>query len=420
MTTEQNSLTRRAALCATGALATLPIVGRARAQGAPSLKIGVVTDMSGPYRDIGGPMSIAAARQAIADYADPHGIKVEVLQGDHQNKPDVGAGIVREWIDQQGVDVVVDAVGTAVSLAVQNIVTAKNKVFLATAASSTVLTGANCSANSIQWTFDTYLLSSSTASAICKAGGKKWYIINADYQFGWQLRNDATAVVEKNGGTLVGGSAYPFPQTSDFSSLLLTAQSSGADVCAFANGGADTANSVKQANEFGLGSSMKLVALQMLISDVNAIGLAGAAGFNLTETFYWDLNDGTRAFSEKMKARVPDTRPGMLHAGAYSATLHYLKTAQDMGIADAKVSGRAMIARMKVTPSDDECFGKCAIRADGRRLMPAYLFQVKTPAESKGPWDYYKLIATTPADQVARPLADGKCPLIGPDGSMRT
>ena len=234
------------------------------------------------------------------------------------------------------------------------------------------------------------------------------------------MRNDTTALVEKYGGTVVGASAYPFPQTSDFSSLLLTAQTSGADVCAFANGGADTANSVKQANEFGLGSTMKLVTLQMLVSDVHAIGLQGAAGFNLTETFYWDLNDGTRVFSARLKSAMPDTRPGMLHAGAYSATLHYLKVAQEMGIADAKASGRTTVARMKATPTEDDCFGKCAIRADGRRLMPAYLFQVKSPAESKGPWDYYKLVATTPADQAVRRLTDGKCPLIGPDGSMRT
>ena len=415
---QRGGLTRRGALQAAGALTAASWSGTASAQKAAILRLGVLTDLSGPYQGIAGPLSVAATRQAIQDFGAQAGFSVEVLMGDHQNKPDVGSGIVRQWLDRDGVDAVIDAAGSAVGLAVQGVTREKNKVFLNTGSSSTLFSGAQCSPNAIQWTYDTYLLAASTGTAVVKSGGKRWFFVNADYQFGQQLRRDASAIVEANGGTVMGGVAYPFPGTTDFSSMLLQAQGSGADVLAFANGGADTVNSVKQATEFGLNKSMRVAALLMFISDVHATGLETAAGLLLTETFYWDLNPATRAFAARLKSKVADTRPGMLHAGAYSATLHYLKTVHALGIDAAKADGRATVARMKATPSDDDCFGVCKIRQDGRRLMPAYLFQVKTPDQSTGPWDYYKHLATTPADEAAQPLAKGNCPLLGESGTM--
>jgi branched-chain amino acid transport system substrate-binding protein len=405
-------LSRRTLLGTAAAATTLPLV-RARAQ-SPVLKIGVLNDQSGPYTNTGGPTSVICAKQALEDFGvSSKGLNVEIITADHQNKPDLAVSISRQWIDRDGVDVILDVPTSSVALAVQGVVREKNKIFLAVGPATTALTGPQCSPNFITWAYDTYMLAKSTGAAMVKSGGDSWYFITADYAFGKQLQSDTTDMVKGAGGKVLGSTAYPFPGTSDFSSFLVQAQSSGAKVLGLANAGADTVNSIKQANEFGLNKSMKLAALLMFITDVHALGLSTAKGLNLTESFYWDLNDGTRAFTNRVKSKTPNNWPNMIHAGCYAATLHYLKTAHDMGVAEAKKDGVATVQRMKKMPAEDDCFGKTTIREDGRNLVPAYLFEVKAPAESKGPWDYFKLVATTPPDQAARPLADGHCPFIG-------
>jgi branched-chain amino acid transport system substrate-binding protein len=406
-------VSRRALLGTAAAAATLPLIRPARAQ-SPVLKIGVLNDQSGPYTNTGGPTSVICAKQALEDYGvAAKGLNVEIITADHQNKPDLAVSISRQWIDRDGVDVILDVPTSSVALAVQGVVREKNKVFLAVGPATTALTGTQCSPNFITWVYDTYMLAKSTGGTMVKAGGDTWYFIAADYAFGKQLQADTTDMVKAAGGKVLGSTAYPFPGTSDFSSFLVQAQSSGAKVLGFANAGADTVNSIKQANEFGVNKSMKLAALLMFITDVHAIGLETAKGLNLTESFYWDLNEGTRAFTNRVKPKTPNNWPNMIHAGCYAATLHYLKTAHDMGAAEAKKDGVATVQRMKKMPVEDDCFGKTTIREDGRNLVPAYLFEVKTPAESKGPWDYFKLVATTPPDEAARPLADGHCAFIG-------
>ncbi|HEY1934807.1 MAG TPA: ABC transporter substrate-binding protein [Acetobacteraceae bacterium] len=407
------TISRRALLGTAAAAGTLPLIGRARAQSKPVLKIGVLNDLSGPYMNTGGPTSIICAKQAVEEFAAAHDMNVEVIAADHQNKPDLAVSICRQWFDRDGVDVLMDVPTSSVALAVQSVVKDKNKVFLAVGPASTALTGAQCSPNFITWVYDTYMLAKSTGGAMVKAGGDSWYFLTADYAFGKQLQSDTTGFVKAAGGKVLGSSPYPFPGTSDFSSFLVQAQSSGAKVLGLANAGGDTVNSIKQANEFGVNKSMKLAALLMFITDVHALGLATAKGLVLTESYYWDMNEGTRNFCNKIKAKSPNNWPNMIHAGCYSATLHYLKTAHDMGAAEAKKSGVATVARMKKMPVEDECFGKTTIREDGRHLVPAYLFEVKAPAESKGPWDYYKLRGTTPAEEAARPLSEGGCSFIG-------
>ncbi len=403
----------RRTLLGTAAVATALPFGHARAQ-SPVLKIGVLNDQSGPYTNTGGPTSVICARQALEDFGPAtKGLNVEIVTADHQNKPDLAVSISRQWIDRDGVDVILDVPTSSVALAVQGVVREKNKVFLACGPATTALTGTQCSPNFITWVYDTYMLAKSTGGAMVKAGGDSWYFITADYAFGKQLQSDTTDMVKAAGGKVLGSTAYPFPGTSDFSSFLVQAQSSGAKVLGLANAGADTVNSIKQANEFGVNKSMKLAALLMFITDVHALGLETAKGLHLTESFYWDLNDGTRAFTNRVRPKTPNNWPNMIHAGCYSATLHYLKTAHDMGAAEAKKDGVATVNRMKKMPVEDECFGKTTIREDGRNLVPAYLFEVKAPAESKGPWDYFKLVATTPPDQAARPLADGHCAFVG-------
>jgi branched-chain amino acid transport system substrate-binding protein len=401
----------RRTLLTTAAATALPLV-RARAQ-TPVIKIGVLNDQSGPYMNTGGTTSVVCAKQAVEDFgAAAKGLNVEVITADHQNKPDLAASIARQWYDRDGVDVILDVPTSSVALAVQGVTKDKNKMFLAVGPATSALTGAQCSPNFITWVYDTYMLAKSTGGAMVKAGGDSWYFITADYAFGHQLQSDTTNMVKASGGKVLGSAAYPFPGTTDFSSFLVQAQSSGAKVLAFANAGADTVNSIKQANEFGVNKSMKLAALLMFITDVHALGLDTAKGLHLTESFYWDLNQGTRAFTNRVKPKTPDNWPNMIHAGCYSATLHYLKTAHDMGAAEAKKDGVATINRMKKMPVEDECFGKTTIREDGRNMVPAYLFEVKTPAESKGPWDYFTLVATTPADEAAQPLADGHCAFV--------
>ncbi len=405
-------LTRRTLLGS--ALAAAPLV-RARAEAATVLRLGVLTDLSGPYRDTAGPGSVACTQQAAAEaMAAFPGLTVEVVQADHQNKPDIGAGIAREWFDRGGVDAIVDVPNSGVGLAIAEVAREKDRVFLITGAGSADLTGKRCAATSVHWTFDTYMLSRSNGGALVESGRKTWFFVTADYAFGHALERDATSFIDQAGGKVLGAVAYPFPHTTDFSAFLLQAQASGAQVLALANAGADTINAIKQAREFGLRKSgVTIAAMLMFIADVHALGLAAAQGLVLTETFYWDFDDRTRAFTRRVQPRMPaDWRPDMEHAGCYAAALHYLKAAAAMGPAAAKQSGAATVARMKAMPTDDDAFGRNRIRADGRLLHPAYLFEVKSPAESRGPWDYYKLVATTPADAAARPLAQGGCPLV--------
>jgi branched-chain amino acid transport system substrate-binding protein len=402
-------ISRRSVLGA-AAVAALPL-SRARAQ-QPTIKIGVLTDLSGPYQDTTGHTGVVCAQQAVQDYAAANGLAVEVISADHQNKADIGAGIARQWFDRDGVDMILDVPNSAVALAVNGVARDKNKVFIGSGCATTALTGDQCSPNTIQWTYDTYMLAHSTGGALVKAGGASWYFIGADYTFGHTLAGDTGAVVTEAGGKVVGSAFYPSPGTTDFSSLMLQAQASGAKVLGFANSGAETINCIKQAHEFGLTPSVRLAALLMYVTDVHALGLDMAQGLTLTETFYWDLNDRTRAFAERVKSKTPTNMPNMVHAGCYAGTLHYMKAVKAMGIAAAKASGAATVARMKAMPTDDDCFGVGSIRADGRKIHPAYLFEAKKPDESKGPWDLMRLIATTPADQAFRPESAGGCALV--------
>jgi branched-chain amino acid transport system substrate-binding protein len=398
----------RRTLLGAAAAATLPLA-RARAQNA-SIKIGCLTDLSGPYKDLAGPVAIQCVHQALEDFgAAGKGMKVEVVSADHQNKPDIGVSIASQWFDRDGVDIIVEVANSGVALAVAGVAKAKNKVYINSGAATSDLTGAQCNANTIHWAYDTYMLAKSTGGALAKAGGDNWYFITADYAFGRALERDTTGFIKASGGKVAGSSAYPFPGTTDFSSLLIQAQASGAKVLGLCNAGADTINSIKQAKEFGL--TMQIAGLLLFISDVHSLGLAVAQGIAVTDSFYWDMNDRTRAFSKRLEAKAPGVRPTMVHAGVYSSTLHYLKVAAEMG-ASIKADGAATVARLKAMPTDDDCFGPGSIRVDGRKLHPSYLWTIKTPAESKGPWDYYKPVSSTPADQAFRPLADGGCPLV--------
>ena len=404
------TLTRRSLLgTAAAAAATLPRAGRAAE---PVLRIGVMNDQSGPYRDDTGMTGVACARQAVQEFTAGRGMAVEVVFADHQNKPDLGVSIARQWFDRDGVDAIVDVPTSSVALAVNTVCREKNKVMLNSGAATTDLTGAQCSPNLVHWTYDTYMLARSTGGAMVRAGGDTWFFITADYVFGKQLQRDTSRFVEEAGGKVLGSAIYPFPGTTDFSSFLIQAQASGAKVLGLANSGADTLNCIKQAREFGLMKQMRIAAMLMYNSNVHALGLDTAQGLLLTESFYWNLNDRTRAFMERIKPKVPNQWPNMVQAGDYAATLHYLKAVADMGVAAAKADGRAAVARMKAMPTDDDCFGQGTIRADGRTLHPSYLFQAKTQAESTGPWDCMKLVTTTPADQAFRPLDQGGCPLV--------
>jgi branched-chain amino acid transport system substrate-binding protein len=403
-------LSRRTLLTASAAAGALPAL-RARAQANGSLKIGCLTDMSGPYKDLAGPGAIAAVHQALQEFGIAgKGIKVEVLSADHLNKPDVGATVARQWYDRDGVDLIVEVANSGVALAVAGVAKEKNKVYLNSGAATSDLTAAACNTNTIHWVYDTFMLAQSTGGAMVKAGGDSWFFITADYAFGKALQRDTTDFVQGAGGKVLGSVAYPFPGTSDFSSYLIQAQSSGAKVLGMANAGTDTINTIKQAKEFGI--KMRLAGLLLFLTDVHSLGLDVAQGIVLTDSFYWDMNPRARAFSDRFSAVVKGVRPTMVQAGVYSSTLHYLKTVTAMGVAQAKADGAATIAQMKKMPTDDDCFGPGSIRIDGRKLHPSYLWEVKKPSESKGPWDYYKPIASTPADQAFRPLDKGGCPLV--------
>jgi len=405
------AIQRRTLLAAgTAAVAARSGFRSARAQAANTIRIGVLSDMSGPYRDTTGPGSVVLTQQAVQDFGS-RGFNVEVLQADHQNKPDVGANIARQWFDQ-GVDVVVDLPTSSVALAVNNIAREKNKVHLNSGAATSDLTGTQCSPNTVHWTYDTYMLAKSTGAAIVKTGGDSWYFITADYAFGHALERDTGNFVRAQGGRVLGAARYPFPATTDFSAFLLQAQASRAKVLGMANASTDTVNTIKAAREFGLHRTMKLAALLMGVVDVKSLGLESGQGLLLTESFYWDLNPRTRALTERVRAKNENRPPAMVPAGCYGAVLHYLKAVAEMGVAQAKASGVDAVARMKALPCDDDAFGPGTIRADGRKLHPAFLFEVKAPAESRNPWDLYKLAATTPGEEVFRPLADGNCPLV--------
>jgi branched-chain amino acid transport system substrate-binding protein len=404
-------LARRTALQAAAA-ATLPI-GKARAQPArKTLKVGIITDLSGPYADLSRP-SLACARQAVEDFgAAAKGWDVEIVLAEHQNKADIAVTVARRWFDQEGVDALLDVSTSATSLACVGIAREKNKAMLISGAGTTVLTGAQCSPNHVHWSWDTYVLANTSGSALLKRGGTSWYFIAPDYTFGQQLAKDGAAAVVKGGGQVMGTAFYPFPGTSDFSALLLQAQASGAKVLGLCNGGADTVSSIKQAREFGLHNTMMIASLLSYDTDIRAIGLESAQGLVATQTYYWDLNDRTRAFNTRIRSKVGALWPNMSNAGLYSSTLHYLKAVADMDLAQAKTDGAAVIARMKAMPTDDDAFGPGKIREDGRKLHPAYLMETKKPAESTGPYDVLKLIATVPADQAWRPLSEGGCPLV--------
>ena len=375
-----------------------------------TIKIGVMNDMSGTYADLSGQGSVIAARMAVEDFgAAAKGMKVEILGADHQNKPDIGSNVVRQWIDVDKVDVIVDVPTSSVALAVNGIVREKNKVFLVSGAAASDLTGAQCTPNTIHWTYDTWSLANGTGNAIVKTGGNTWFFLTADYAFGHALERDTTAVVEKNGGRVVGKVRHPFPGT-DFSSFLLQAQSSKAKIIGLANAGSDTINSIKQAAEFGIvRGGQNLAALLAFITDVHALGLQTAQGLIMTESWYWDLNDNNREFAKKFAPQYKGVHPTMVHAGVYSAVTHYLKAVEAL---QNDADGKAVVAKMKEMPTDDKLFGKGTVRADGRKIHDMYLFEVKKPAESKAPWDYYKLRATIPAAEAFRPLSDNACPLV--------
>jgi branched-chain amino acid transport system substrate-binding protein len=395
------------------AAATLPL-SRVRAQAKPVIRIGVLNDMSGTYRDVGGPGSVAAVRQAIEDFGTAaSGFTVEVVGGDHQNKPDVGASVVRQWFDRDAVDVVVDVPTSSVALAVAGIAREKNKVYLNTGAGTTDLTGAQCSPNTVHWSYDTYMLARSTAGATVKAGGDSWFFVTANYVFGQQLARDSTRFVTQAGGKVLGNALYPFPETTDFSSYLVEAQASGAKVVGLCNAGGDAVNSVKQAHEFGLtANGTRLAALLATLQVIDGLTLDVAQGLLLTESFYWDLNDRTRAYTKRLVAKTGGAPSNLEQAGCYASVLHYLKAAAAIGAAAAKADGAAVVARMKAMPTDDDAFGAGRVREDGRFMCPAYLFEVKKPSESRARWDYYRLVATTSADDAAPPLAEEKCPLV--------
>ena len=374
-----------------------------------SVKVGVLNDRSGVYTDISGEGSVIAARMAIEDFhAADKGIKVEVLSADHQNKPDTGSNIARQWYDQNGVDVILDVPNSAVALAVSRVTREKNRIFMNSGAGTSELTGKQCSPNTVHWTYDTYALSKSTATSIIKQGGKSWYFLTADYAFGHALETDATTFIKAGGGTVVGSVNTPFP-TSDFSSYLLQAQGSGAQVVGLANAGGDTVNAIKQAAEFGVvQGGQKLAGLLVFISDVHALGLPIAQGLNLTTAYYWDRDEGTRAFAERYAAQYGGKMPTMDQAGVYGSMLHYLKAVDALKGKDTA----GLMAKMRDIPADDPLFGHGHLRIDGRMVHDMYLYQVKTPAESKYPWDYYKLVNKIPGDEAFRPLADGGCDLV--------
>ena len=377
-----------------------------------TVKIGVLNDMSSLYADIGGPNSVLAVKMAVEDSGlAAKGWKIDVLSGDHQNKPDIGTNIARQWIDVDKVDAVVDTPTSSVALAISTLVKEKNAVHINSGGASADLTGKACTPNTVSVTYDTYMLANGTGKALTKAGGETWFFLTSDYAFGHALERDTSAVVTASGGKVLGAVRHPL-NTSDFSSFLLQAQSSKAKVIGLANAGGDTTNAIKQASEFGIvAGGQKLAALLLFINDVHSLGLKTAQGLTFTESFYWDMNDQTRAWSKRFEKLSPKgTMPSMTVAGNYAAVLHYLKALEALG--GNPHDGAKVVAKMKEIPTDDPLFGKGPLRVDGRRIIPAYLFEVKKPDESKYPWDYYKTIATISPEDAAKPLEASECPLV--------
>jgi len=375
------------------------------------VRIGVLNDMSGPYADTNGPGSVTAAQMAVQDYLkDTHSrLKIEIVSADHQNKPDIGASIARKWYDTEGVDAIVGVPVSSIALAVHQITREKGKALLVTDAGATDLTGKECSPNTVQWVFDTWMLAHGTGSAVVKQGGDTWFFLTADYAFGHSLEENTAQVVKAAGGKVLGSVNVPMG-ARDFSSFLLQAQASKAKIIGLANAGIDTINAIKQAAEFGItqGGGQQFAGLLVMITDVHSLGLQAAQGLLVTTPFYWDFNDGTRAWAKRFAAANGGKYPTMEHAGVYSAILHYLKAVE----AAQSDDGAKVVAKMKEMPTDDPLFGKGTIRADGRKIHPAYLVEVKKPSESKGPYDYYKVLQTIPADQAFRPINEGGCPLV--------
>ena len=374
-----------------------------------TIKIGNLTDMSGLYADVGGQGSTIAAQMAVEDSGlTKKGWKVDVISADHQNKPDVGTTTARQWIDVEKVDVIVDVLNSGVALAVKNVVTEKNSIMINSGAASSDLTNSQCSPNVVHWTYDTYMLANSTGTALVKAGGDTWFFLTADYAFGAALERDTTAAVTKAGGKVLGGVKHPL-NSSDFSSFLLQAQASKAKIVGLANAGGDTINSIKQAAEFGIvKGGQKLAGLLVFITDVHSIGLNLAQGLQLTEAFYWDQNEGTRAFAKRFGAKMNGKMPTSIQAGFYSAALQYLNAVK---AANTDNSDQVM-AKLKEIKWDDPVFGLSYIRQDGRKMHNMYLFEVKKPSESKGPYDYYNLISTMSGEEAFRPMDQGECPLV--------
>lgn len=404
---------RRSILAASAAYAVLP-VPRSKAQATTRVvRIGVLTDMSGPYKDLGGPNVVSCIRQAVQDSGvTERGIAVEILVADHQNKPDIGSGIVRQWFDRDRVDCIADINNSGVAIALTGLCREKDKVQLNTGAASSDIIGKYCTPNLIHWTFDSWQTAHATCVPVIERGGRSWFFITADYTFGKNTERDATAFIKAAGGTVAGSAAYPFPGTADFSSFILQAQASGAKVLGLATSGTDTINIVKQAAEFGLANNgIQIAGLGMYINDVYGVGAPMAQGVLLSEMFYWDMNERTRAFAGRVRSAMGGAAPNQEQAGGYSGVLNYLKVVSRLSEAEAK-SGRTVVEALKRSDLDDDALGQGSIRADGQALHPAYLFQVKTPAQSTGPWDLYNVLATVPADKAFRPMREEPdCPL---------
>ena len=386
----------------------------ARAQ-AQTVRIGVLSDMSGPYRDISGPNCVVMARQAVQDFGlAARGLSVEILQADHQNKPDVGVNVARQWFDRDGVDAILEVNNSAIAMAINGLAREKNKVHLNSGAASADLTGPACSPNMVHWTTDTWANAQSTGGALARAGAKRWFLITADYAFGHSVQREVTRVVQAAGGQVVGSAVYPFPQTTDFSSFLVSAAAARPDVVGFCNAGTDMINCTKQAQEFGLaGRGIRPAAMIGFIVDVHTLGLPSAQGLVLTESFYWDLNDRTRALHGRLRGKMANNHvPNSVQAQGYGCVFHYLRAIAEIGAPRAKASGLDAVEAMKRLPTDDDAHGPGSVRADGRKIHPTHLFQVKAPDESRGPWDYFKPVAATPAEQAFRPLAEGHCPFV--------
>jgi branched-chain amino acid transport system substrate-binding protein len=404
------SITRRAALGS--GLAATTLARRARAE-RPPIRVGVLTDMAGVYAANTGPGSVVGAQLAVEDFLKTNpGFPVEVVSADLQLKPDVAMAISGQWLDTGGVDLITDVPLSSAAFAIGDLVKQKNKVAIFTGGASAAITGEHCGSNHLHWVYDTWSMPHGVVDATVKEGGDTWFFITADYAFGHSLEKDAASFVTGAKGKVVGEALAPFPGTTDFSSFLVQAKSSGAKVLGLANGGGDTVNCIKQASEFGLmKGGMKVAGLIFLIHDVHGVGLAAAQGVMLTEPFYWNMNDGTRAFAKRFTAKMPGNVPGSVHAGEYSAITHYLKAVAKVGYDKAKADGLAVVEAMKAMPTNDPLFGDGMVRKDGRVIHNLYLFEVKSPEQSKEPWDYYNLKRTVPAAEAFRPINAGGCSL---------